>query len=64
MADTGFVHITELNSHKILARLILSSILQMENLPGDHITFKLQGQKWLHTKVYHFHYIELPPWDV
>lgn len=26
--------------------------------------FKLQGQKWLHTKVYHFHYIKLPPWDV
>lgn len=36
----------------------------MANLPENHVTFKLQGQKWLHTKVYHFHYIKLPLWDV
>lgn len=36
----------------------------MKNLLENQVPFKLQGRKWLYTKVYNFHYTELPPWDV
>ena len=64
MTGTCFIHITKLKSQKILAREILFSIVHMKNLLENQVPFKLQGRKWLYTKVYNFHYTKLPPWDV